>query len=86
MLGRTINSICSSPPIVPPDIIPPVLPPVPPDPLVETVSDADDDDDHAPVDADPATFDDNNHTVPLPVDPVEYVSLNAIDFTDESFA
>ena len=79
--------------------VPPVplpVPPDPPDPIVETVSDADDDDDDvAPPPADVA--DDNAdppHITPVnpppivpPIaDDVEYISLNAVDFTDEIFA
>ena len=64
MIERTINSICSSPSLVPPDNIPPALPPVPPDPIVATLSH---DDDVVDVDVDVAT-------PPVPAPIVETVS------------
>ena len=100
MLGRTTNSICSRPYIVPPDIISPILPPVPPDPFVETISDnadivnVDVTTPHVPAlivetvsDDDAAAADDDDVPIDPPLaDTVKYTSLNAIDFSDTSFA
>ena len=69
--GRTVNKLCSSPSTGYPVTVPPVPLPIPPDPIVETVSDVD-----ADTDVDPPAVATN----------VEYVSLNAVAFTNTSFA
>ena len=43
MSGRTVNTFCSSPPDKFPEIVPPVPAPDPPDPIIETVPDDNDD-------------------------------------------
>ena len=87
MLGRTINSICSSPSIILPDVsrviekttpstlspLPSAVPPSPPPVSPDLIP-------PAPL------FLETIHDDDDAVDDVEYVSLNAIDFTDTSFA
>ena len=80
MSGPKVNTFCSSPPNEFLVIDPPVPPPVPPDPLVKTMSDVDDNDD------DIDDVDDDVAIDPPISDDVEYVSLNAVDFTNASFA